>query len=208
MNQQSSRAVALVGMLALAGTVAVGGVLLAKRPAPDRIAAPSSTAGSTVAPEHGHGGTVDPAVLLPAPDAYSPGQTVLQKAKADALIKNSEALLELFPNRAAAEAKGFRTLGDATTGFEHFVRAEYLTDRADLDASRPEAVVFRAGLNNDAPIGFAFMTAPGVAIPTTVGPEAMWQTAPPNQSYGAMLTVWVKPSTCGPFGPTDGSKAC
>jgi hypothetical protein len=198
-------------MLAVAGSVAIGGVFLAKRPSAKQTSTQTPTVSaaptSTIAQGHGHGGPLDPAVLLPAPDPHAPGQTILQKAEADALIQNTIALAELFPNRAAAEAKGFRSLANGATGFEHFVRPEYLTDRADLDASRPEAVVFRAGTDK-APIGFAFMTAPGGAVPTAVGPEAMWQRAAPNQSYGAMLTVWVEPSTCGPFGPTDGSKEC
>jgi hypothetical protein len=200
------RALALGGLLALAGTTAIGGVLLAKRPE-TRSTSVTTTLSSSASDDHSHGGSVDPAVLEPAPDAYAPGQTIVQKARADALIKNSAALLELFPNRVAAEAKGFRSLGDSATGFEHFVRAEYLTDRADLDASRPESVVFRSG-PNDAPIGFAFMTAPGAPIPTSIGPESMWQGAAPGASYGSMLSVWVKPTSCGPFGPTDGSKPC
>ena len=71
-----------------------------------------------------------------------PGVTPAQEARAKALVEASLRELPKYANVEDAIAAGFRSIGDASTGAEHFVRYDYIVDDKFLDATAPESLVY------------------------------------------------------------------
>lgn len=99
---------------------------------------------------HGHGDQ-DAAAQWPRPfdpaqpiDVSGvPGVTAEQEQRATALIRSTLDNLPAFAGVDSAGALGFRSIGDAATGYEHYVNFGYLRDDGFLDATRPESLVYR-----------------------------------------------------------------
>jgi hypothetical protein len=51
--------------------------------------------------------------------------------------------LPRYADAATAEADGFRSIGDAASGYEHLINWAYVDDDRILDADHPESLVFR-----------------------------------------------------------------
>jgi hypothetical protein len=73
-----------------------------------------------------------------------PGVTPEQQARAENLISVTLLRLPTFADTATAYAAGYRSIGDAGTGFEHYVNWSYLDDDHLLDPDHPESLVYRA----------------------------------------------------------------
>jgi hypothetical protein len=72
----------------------------------------------------------------------TPGVTPAQQAAAEALLRNTLRDLPQYANQSAAFAAGYRTIGDAATGDEHWVNWAYANDSTILDSKHPESLVY------------------------------------------------------------------
>jgi hypothetical protein len=155
---------ALVGGLALAARphpavvgVATVAVLALAVPGMVRTGTHSHTGGhdSTETAGHSHGaGTDDHAdqVAMAEPKPYdatlpvdlggTPGVTPEQQAEAEDLVTISLEKLPQFSDIPTIEAMGYRSIGDAGTGNEHFMKWDLINDGRVLDPDYPESLVF------------------------------------------------------------------
>jgi hypothetical protein len=72
----------------------------------------------------------------------TPGVSPAQQAAAEALLRGTLKWLPRYATEAAAEAAGYRTIGDAVTGDEHLVNWAYADDSDILDPEHPESLVY------------------------------------------------------------------
>ena len=68
----------------------------------------------------------------------TPGVAAAEQHRAERLIEATLVSLRQYEIPADAVAAGYRTIGDAVTGDEHFVNWSYVNDGHILDARRPE----------------------------------------------------------------------
>jgi hypothetical protein len=169
--------------------------------------------------------------------AGTPGVTPVEQHRAETLLRQTIADLQKFATPAAAMAAGYRSIGDALTGDEHYVNWSSVDDGHILDPTRPESLVYenRTGTQQIAaamymlPFGSRFSDAPDVG-----GALTQWHvhddlclTDDPTQKVLAgfvevngkcqpgtskaggmpMLHVWVVPNPCGPFAALEGPGA-
>ena len=121
-------------------------------------AATAGTATAGVADEsqpHDHG-TTDTVATEPGaaawPRPWDPTQPIDlsgvvgvsadQQARALTLVEDTLRELPKYADPAAAIAAGYASIGDASTGSEHFVKTSLINDDALLDASAPESLVY------------------------------------------------------------------
>jgi hypothetical protein len=71
------------------------------------------------------------------------GATAAQQARAEQLVRDTLRDLPAFADVGTIGALGYRSIGDAASGFEHFVNYELLMDDKSLDPTAPESLVFR-----------------------------------------------------------------
>jgi len=119
--------------------VAPGGAAPATLPAPPPTNAPVTT------PATGRATTTtvkpfDPS--QPVDLSGTPGVSPAQQAAAEALVRDTLRDLPRFASQSAAYAAGYRTIGDAFTGDEHWVNWAYANDSDILDALHPESLVY------------------------------------------------------------------
>jgi hypothetical protein len=162
------------------------------------------------------------------------GVTPAELQRAENLIASTIKDLKRFQTPAQAYAAGYRSIGDAVTGDEHYVNWSYVNDGRILDPMRPESVVYeyRNGQQTavaamyQLPFGSTFKNVPDVG-----GALTQWHvhgdlclTDNPQQKVLAgltslngacpqgttkagntpMLHVWVVPNACGPFAALEG----
>lgn len=72
-----------------------------------------------------------------------PGVTAEQEQRASALIRTTLDKLPAFADVGTIGALGFRSIGDAATGYEHYINTGYIRDDSFLDPARPESLVYR-----------------------------------------------------------------
>ena len=72
----------------------------------------------------------------------TPGVSPAQQAAAEALVRATLQDLPRFASQSAAYAAGYRTIGDAFTGDEHWVNWAYANDPDVLDPLHPESLVY------------------------------------------------------------------
>jgi hypothetical protein len=181
----------------------------------------ASTSGSdAVASSHAgnHGG--------PNSDAAAP--TKAEQARANELVHDVKvALVPKYDDTAAAEAAGYRSIGDASTGFEHFVNGTFLRDDVTLDPAKVESLVYKVdpGTGKRTFVSAMFILKNGSTmadVPDVGGPLTPWHdhqnlcwsdqgtvvgivvngTCRPGGTFHAtapMLHVWVVPNDCGSF---------
>jgi hypothetical protein len=70
------------------------------------------------------------------------GVSAEQQARAENLIAVTLADLPRYADPAAAEAAGYRTIGDGSTGYEHYVNWSLINDGRVLDSDYPESLVY------------------------------------------------------------------
>ena len=79
---------------------------------------------------------------LPVDLGGIPGVTAGQQAEAEALVTETLEKLPQFADVAVAEARGYRSIGDALSGWEHLIRWDLIDDGVLLDPDRPESLVY------------------------------------------------------------------
>ncbi len=201
-------------------------------------AASPSTAGSSTA------STATTSTTLERPKPYdptkpidlggTPGVTPAEQHRAETLVRETIVDLRKFTYPAEAIAAGYRSIGDALTGDEHYVKWSDVDDGHILDPTRPESLVYevRDGKQQIAaamymlPFGSRFTDAPDVGgaltqwhvhenlcltddptQKTLAGFVAINGTCAPGTSKAGsmpMLHVWVVPNPCGPFAALEG----
>jgi hypothetical protein len=72
----------------------------------------------------------------------TPGVTAAEQLRAETLLRNTMRDLPKYATQAAARAAGYRSIGDAITGDEHYVNWAYLDDGHILDSRYPESLVY------------------------------------------------------------------
>jgi hypothetical protein len=217
-----------VGVAALAVLVVGAGCGSSspKTGAPPRATVPIATTSTTTARSHGAGATI----RLQS----EPGVTPAELVRADKLIENTIRDIKRFRTPAEAYAAGYRSIGDAVTGDEHYVNWSYANDGHILDPKRPESVVYeRVNGRQQAvaamygmPFGSTFADVPDVGgaltqwhvhanLCLTENPEqrvvagltSIGGACPPGTSKAGntpMLHVWIYPNPCGPFAALEG----
>jgi hypothetical protein len=164
----------------------------------------------------------------------TPGVTPTERRRAETLVRKTIADLRKYTSPAEAMAAGYRSIGDALTGDEHYIKWADVDDGHILDPTRPESLVYevRDGKQQIAaalymlPFGSRFTDAPDVGGPLTQWHvhENLCLTDDPTQKMLAgfvaidgkcqpgtskagampMLHVWVVPNPCGPFAALEG----
>lgn len=71
-----------------------------------------------------------------------PGVTTEQQARAQQLIDDTLRELPKWADVKAAEADGYKSIGDAGTGSEHFIKLALIQDDVMLDPTQPESLVY------------------------------------------------------------------
>jgi hypothetical protein len=105
----------------------------------------------------------------------TPGVTPAEQARAEQLIRDTLRDTKKYESPQAAYADGYRSIGDAATGDEHYVKWAYANDGHILDSKRPESLVyerkngkqFLAAAMYSLPPGSGFADVPDVGGPLT-----------------------------------------
>ncbi|HWS47197.1 MAG TPA: hypothetical protein VN636_15120 [Acidimicrobiia bacterium] len=91
----------------------------------------------------------------------TPGVTPAQQAAAEALVRGTLRYLPRFADQSVAYAAGYRTIGDAITGDEHWVNWAYANDSDILDPQHPESLVYNTRGPRPVLEAAMFMLPPG-----------------------------------------------
>jgi hypothetical protein len=163
-----------------------------------------------------------------------PGVTPQEQARAEHLVAITVARLPQWADPATAVAAGYHSIGDAVTGFEHYINWSYINDDKILNPDYPESLVYRVRGATKTLAAAMYMLRPGSTlddVPDIGGPLTQWhihdnlcftadQAAPRvaglTDSSGncrwplvklppvPMIHVWIVPQACGPFSALEG----
>lgn len=108
-----------------------------------------------------------------------PGVSDAQRRRAEDLVFRTRTTLPRFADVAAAEASGFTTIGDAATGYEHYINWTYIDDEHELDPAHPESLVYRVdpATGRKELVSAMFMMGEGYTldnVPDIGGPLTQW----------------------------------
>jgi len=159
------------------------------------------------------------------------GVTSAQQAAAENVVSATLLLLPRWADPAVAEAGGFRSIGDGSTGYEHYINAANMADGRELDPSAPESLVYKTSGTGKELVAAMYIAEPGKTletVPTFGGALTQWHVhedlcfttdarvagltlpdgtcRPPLVKTGAvpMIHVWITPNRCGPFASLEG----
>jgi hypothetical protein len=165
-----------------------------------------------------------------------PGVTPEQQARAETLVASTLQDLPQFADVTKIGALGFTSIGDAASGFEHYINSAYIRDDAFLDPNKPESLVYQVDGDKRTLVA-AMFAASGMSLtdPKLVGwggplmqwhvhEDLCWSLAQivvgvtdaagkcPAGSINAggdipMVHVWITPNECGPFAALEGREA-
>ena len=94
---------------------------------------------------------IDPATAWPRPwDPTGPidfagveGVSAEQQARAEQLVRDTLRDLPAFADVTSLALLGYHSIGDASTGFEHYINLALFDDGKELDPTAPESLVYR-----------------------------------------------------------------
>jgi hypothetical protein len=72
-----------------------------------------------------------------------PGVTLEQQARAEQLVRDTLRELPTFADVESLAALGYQSIGDASSGFEHYINYRLFDDGKLLDPTAPESLVFQ-----------------------------------------------------------------
>ena len=190
--------------------------------------------------DHGTTGTTTPGTVVD-PCAHliisisDPCLTEEQRARAQALLDSTTAALAKYNGltntalRNALVADGFGSIGDAGTGFEHFVNWPRLSDGIEVDPTKVESIVLQRNPDGTWVLGSGmFILEPNKTmadVPDIAGSLTTWHdhqnlcwegtkvvgllingtcTRGTFRPTPPMLHVWMTPQVCGPFAGIEG----
>ena len=93
-----------------------------------------------------------------------PGVSVDQELRARDLIEQSLKLLPQWADTATAISGGWNSIGDASTGFEHYINRRLIEDDKFLDPSAPESLVYKVDGESRTLVSAMYIAKTGVAI--------------------------------------------
>lgn len=159
------------------------------------------------------------------------GVTPKQQAEAENIVATTLSVLPKWEDPEVAEAAGFRSIGDGSTGTEHLMNQENMDDDIILDPNKPESLVYDIKDGRRELAAAMYMTKPGVPldeVPTLGGSLVQWHVHQ-NLCYNdqgkvagitnaegkcrpglvkpeetPMIHVWIRPHPCGPFAALEG----
>jgi hypothetical protein len=106
------------------------------------------------------------------------GVSAEQQARAEELIYQTRTILPKFSTPEIAETYGFTSIGDASTGVEHYINWSWINDDHELDPNYPESLVFAVGPGGSRTLASAMYM---------VGDDYTLETVP---DVGGPLTQW------------------
>jgi hypothetical protein len=165
-----------------------------------------------------------------------PGVTPEQQARAESLVAATLQDLPQFADVTQIGDLGFRSIGDAASGYEHYINSAFLRDDAFLDPNKPESLVYQVDGDNRTLVAAMFaasdMSLTDPKIVDWGGPLMQWHVhgelcwnllevvvgvtdeagvCPPNSINAGrdipMVHVWIAPNECGPFAALEGRSA-
>ena len=92
------------------------------------------------------------------------GVTAEQAARATSLIQSAARDLAKYSTTAAASADGYFSIGDGSSGFEHYIKYSLLNDGRVLDTTAPESLVYSTSGGTKTLVSAMFMANPGTLI--------------------------------------------
>jgi hypothetical protein len=97
--------------------------------------------------DHGSSGSTAPVVIpydptKPIDLSGTPGVTPEQQAHAENIVAETLIRLPKWADYHTAEAAGFQSIGDGATGFEHYIKWDWINDDVSLDPDHPESLVY------------------------------------------------------------------
>ena len=104
--------------------------------------------------------------------------TADQQARAEELIYQTRTILPKFSTPEIAKTYGFTSIGDASTGVEHYINWSWINDDHELDPNYPESLVFAVGPGGARTLASAMYM---------VGDDYTLETVP---DVGGSLTQW------------------
>jgi hypothetical protein len=167
----------------------------------------------------------------------SDGVTRAQRARATRLVAVTRRRLPRFADVATARARGYASIGDAITGYEHYIKWSLVNDDMLLDPDHAESLVYRVDGDRRKLVAAMYMLREGATldtVPDVGGRLTQWHVhddlcftddatgpvvagittpghpcRPPLTKRGRvpMLHVWIVPNACGPFASLDGLAA-
>jgi hypothetical protein len=182
------------------------------------------------APGSGHHGAGRRIVSLD-----DPRLTTEQRGRAQELLDRTVRAMAKFTDEASVVAAGYESIGDASSGFEHFEHHGYRHDGIELDENRIEAIVFETKPGQPKKLsaamyiledGKTMQDVPEIAGSLTtwhlhedlcwdpsgkrvVGLLRMGRCIPGGRLRvtSPMLHVWLDPQKCGPFAEVETENA-
>ena len=165
-----------------------------------------------------------------------PRLTAEQVRRAQALIDASTAAMAQYAGfvgqaalRSALIQRGYTSIGDSSTGFEHFLNPVYYFDGIELDATKIESVVLQRQSDGSWVLGSAmYMLNHGdtmANVPEIAGTFTTWHdhqnlcwnglqvvgfvvngvcTSGEFRATPPMIHVWITAQVCGPFSGIEG----
>jgi hypothetical protein len=155
-----------------------------------------------------------------------------QQARAENLIAITLLRLPQWADYRVAEAAGFRSIGDAVTGHEHFINTAFFDDGHILNPDRPGSLVYEPQKDGSRKLVSAmYMLAPNQTlddVPDVGGKLTQWHIHnnlcftvsgrvagltnaeggcnPPlvKGNEAPMIHVWITKHPCGPFASLEG----
>lgn len=136
----------------------------------------SSTTTTTSTTIHPHTVTRDQALAAASgwPKPFDPavpmdftgigGVTAEQAARATSLIQAAARDLAKYSTTAAASADGYFSIGDGSSGFEHYIKYSLLNDGRVLDTTAPESLVYSTSNGTKTLVSAMFMANPRTLI--------------------------------------------
>ncbi len=166
----------------------------------------------------------------PIVSVNDPRLTPAQQNAASTLLTSSRATIASLPNTTTLAAAGYVSVGDNSSGLQHWVNDAYTRDGRELDPSRIESFV--VNVSSGRTVGAMFMLEPGktmASVPDIAGELTTWHVHPTicfsttqiwryvsfasnnNCPSGAaprtvppMIHVWSDDPPCGPFVGAEG----
>ena len=163
-----------------------------------------------------------------------PGVSPAEQARAEDLVRRTLADLPRFADPAVAQAQGWQSIGDALTGFEHYIKWSLIDDDDLLDPKAPESLVYQVTPTGKKLVSAMYILPPRYTLdtaPDVGGALTQWHihdnlcltplgasgsrvvgltradgTCLFGQKFvpAAMLHVWIGPNACGPFAALEG----
>ena len=87
-----------------------------------------------------------------------------QESRAKALIELTQRVLPAWADYQTAIAGGWKSIGDGSTGFEHFIKRELIQDDKFLDPTAPEALVYKVEGTKRTLVSVMFIAKVGVTV--------------------------------------------